>query len=106
MADNRHEVDRLDTNKGDQQRPKYRSRLVAKEFNTGAAEGLFAATPPLEALRLLLSDAATTTAESQQPVAAACHQEKQKQQQGERKVVVVNDIARAFFEAPAKRSLR
>ena len=32
---------------------------MAKEFNNGEEDGLFAATPPLEALRMLVSDAAT-----------------------------------------------
>ena len=32
---------------------------MAKEFNDGAGEGLFASTPPLEALRFLISEAAT-----------------------------------------------
>ena len=40
----------IDINNGDEQTPVYRSRLVAKEFNTQEEEGLFAATPPLEAL--------------------------------------------------------
>ena len=48
----------LDINKGDDKNPKYRSRMVGKEFNDGELEGLVAATPPLEALRLLLSHAA------------------------------------------------
>ena len=74
----------IDINKGDQRTPNYRSRLVAKEFNTGAQDGLFAATPPLEALRLLVSDAATTSGPKD-------------------KVVMLNDVARAFFEAPMKR---
>ena len=77
----------IDVNKGDRLQPNYRSRLVAKEYNNGAEEGLFAATPPLEALRLLLSDAATT-----------------EKGQGE-KVVMLNDVARAFFEAPMKRQV-
>ena len=34
--------------------------MVGKEFNDREIEGLFAATPPLEALRLLLSWAATS----------------------------------------------
>ena len=76
----------IDINKGDADRPNYRSRLVAKEFNTGAQEGLFAATPPLEALRLLVSDAATTDVH-------------------EPKVIMLNDVARAFFEAPMKRTV-
>ena len=34
-----------------------RSRLVANQINTGKEEGLVAATPPLEPLRMLLSAA-------------------------------------------------
>ena len=52
-------------------------------------EGLFAGTPPLEALRFLVHEAATT-------------------RQGEKmgsKVIMINDVARAFFEAPAKRDI-
>ena len=62
---------------------------MAKEFSTGAQEGLFAATPPLEAVRLLISDAAT--------VSNACPR-------GDR-VIMVSDVARAFFEAPMKRTV-
>ena len=77
----------IDINKGDDQQPNYRSRLVAKEFNTGSAEGLFAATPPLEALRLLLSDAASPS------------------ESDDGNVIMVNDVARAFFEAPVQRTV-
>ena len=45
----------VDVNKGDSANPKYRSRLVAKEFNTGVNHDLYAATPPSECLRLMLS---------------------------------------------------
>ena len=45
----------VDINKGDTQNPNYRSRLVAKEFNTGVRPELYAATPPSEVLRLMLS---------------------------------------------------
>ena len=45
----------VDVNKGDSISPKYRSRLVAKEFNTGVNHDLYAATPPSECLRLMLS---------------------------------------------------
>ena len=41
--------------KGDDDSPNYRSRMVGKEFNNGEFEGLFAATPRLEALMLILS---------------------------------------------------
>ena len=46
-----------DTNKGDEKAPKYRSRPCAKEFRAPdpLKAGCFATTPPLEALRLLLS---------------------------------------------------
>ena len=43
----------IDINKGDDENPVYRSRLVGKEFNDGQVDGLFAGTPPLEALRSL-----------------------------------------------------
>ena len=36
----------VDINKGDDERPKYRSRLVARELSTHDETGLFAATPP------------------------------------------------------------
>ena len=45
----------LDINKGDKVHPDYRSRLVAKDFKKDRRMDLFAATPPLEALKMLLS---------------------------------------------------
>ena len=75
----------IDTNKGDEKKPDIRSRLVAKEFNDSEIDGLFAATPPLEALRLLVSDAATVVPGHG------------------KKIIMINDVARAFFEAPVKR---
>ena len=60
-----------------------RSRLVGKEFNDGREDGIFAATPPLEALKLIISDAATGGP-------------------GE-KSIMINDVARAFLEAPMRR---
>ena len=75
----------IDINKGDDDKPNYRSRFVAKEYNNGDAQGLFAGTPPLEALRYIIHKAATHS--------------------GYEKVVMVNDIARAFFEARIKREV-
>ena len=78
----------LDINKGDKWNPNYRSRFVAKEFNnSGSCARWFAATPPLEALKLIISCVATV-------------------KEGEdRKAIMVNDVARAFFEAPTKREI-
>ena len=48
----------VDTNKGSEAKPEIRSRLVARDFNGGwdrDREDLFAATPPWELKRLLLS---------------------------------------------------
>ena len=45
----------LDINKGDKVHPNYRSRYVAKDFNNEKRLDLFAATPPLEALKILIS---------------------------------------------------
>ena len=68
----------VDTNKGDDQNPKYRSRLVATEVRKPWSEKWFAATPPIEALRLIVALAArgssgpasATAAGTEQPQAA------------------------------------
>ena len=50
----------VETNKGDDDHPNVRSRLVAREIRTAGQEAIFAPTPPLESLRMVLSYAATT----------------------------------------------
>ena len=45
----------IDVNKGDEKRPQYRSRLVIQEVRQSNVEAIFAATPPLESVRMLLS---------------------------------------------------
>ena len=45
----------IDINKGDTENPCYRSRLVAKEFKTDINPEHYAATPPSECLRMLIS---------------------------------------------------
>ena len=52
-------------------------------------DGIFAGTPPLEALRYLVHEAATIDQ-------AKCRHAK---------VIMINDVARAFFEAKAMRSV-
>eukprot|EP00973_Karenia_brevis_P072169 10025940-Karenia_brevis.AAC.1 len=76
----------LDVNKGDLQNPLYRSRYVAKEFRKGVMPELFAATPPLEGLRILLSLLATNPGKEQLRF-------------------MTMDVSRAFFHAPATREL-
>ena len=49
----------VDVNKGDDLNPNYRSRLVARDIRLPGEEAIFAPTPPLEALRTVLSAAAT-----------------------------------------------
>ena len=49
----------VDHNKGDTRNLNVRSRWVAQEMARGHSDDFFAATPPLEALRMLLSDSAT-----------------------------------------------
>ena len=82
-------------NKGDSDNPVIRSRLVGREFNEGKDDTLYASTPPLEALRLLLSWAATTDGGSLSTVGKA----------GNGKSILIADVSRAFFEAPAKRDI-
>ena len=84
----------LDINQGDEENPNYRSRFVGKEFTDREIEGLFAATPPLEALRLLLSWAATS---GTGPKADATP--------GRDRSILIADVSRAFFEAPARRDV-
>ena len=55
----------VDVNKGDEQRPKYRSRLVARELKVKSGQSethwsdFFASMPPITALRILLTIAVT-----------------------------------------------
>ena len=70
-------------NKGDAARPNYRSRLVAKEFKTDINPELYAATPPSESLRLILSKLASN-----------------------RKMeLMYADVSRAYFYAKAVRAV-
>ena len=62
---------------------------MGKEFNNEPMEGLFAGTPALEALRYLIHEAATV---------------RSNEEMGS-KVPMVNDVARALFEAPATRNV-
>ena len=50
-----------DINKGDRYNVNIRSRLVAKEFNNRKCDDLFAGTPPVEAMRAIISMAASGT---------------------------------------------
>lgn len=45
----------IDIDKGDASKPCYRSRLVIQEVRMSGTEAIFAATPPLESIRFLLS---------------------------------------------------
>ena len=66
-----------------------RSRLVGQEFRDGEDDSLFASTPPLEALRFLISDAATIEVSDEKW----------------NKVLMFNDVSRAFCEASARREV-
>jgi hypothetical protein len=83
----------VDINKGDQRNPKYRSRLVAMEFNVGKREDLFAATPPVEAKKLLMSLAMTEGFGYDR--------------QGRTPDLKLDfiDVRRAFFHAPCRREV-
>ena len=69
----------VDVNKGDATDTNYRSRLVGREFNIGRDDALYAATPPLDALRLVIGHAATHS------------------HSGSWRSVMVNDVRRAYF---------
>ena len=69
----------VDIDKGDRDRPNYRSRLVAKQYRQERNDDLYAATPPIESLRAVISSATTG---------------------GQEKVIMVNDVSRAYMYAP------
>ena len=69
----------VDTNKGDIACPDDRARFVAKESNVGSDPTLYAATPPLEALKLLIAHASG--------------------QKGKGVHIMLSDVKRAYFNA-------
>ena len=75
----------VDTNKGTEAEPVYRSRLVAKEIKRDIRLDLFSATPPLEVIKTLLSMAAKG------------------QKEGKR--IGIGDVKRAYFYAPTRREI-
>ena len=72
----------VDTNKGDDANPNYRARLVGRELALTKRHDLFAATPPLEALGMLLSILASRQG---------------KAKPGENFILMTNDVKRAYF---------
>ena len=73
----------VDVNKGDSKNKNYRSRLVAKEYKTDEKPEWFAATPPSECLKIILSKMASD----------------------KRKKLVYADVSRAYFYAAASRAV-
>ena len=61
----------VDVNKGHDENPVYRSRYVAQQLRrqhgSNTHEGLFAAMPPLEAIKALISDVATRRVQGRDP---------------------------------------
>ena len=77
----------LDVNKGDSANPNVRCRLVGREIAKEKRDDLFAATPPLESLKTVLS-------------LCASHQ----RQKDPWRIMAV-DVKRAYFYAPATRPI-
>ena len=73
----------IDINKGDDKSRNQRSRWVTKQFKTNNDSEFFAATPPLDALRYVISTAASMTDGG----------------------LMGNDVSRAYFYAPATRNM-
>ena len=77
-------------NKGDDENPNVRARLVAKEIKNDSRLDMFAATPPLEAKKFLISRAATSGWLGAK--------------KGHRKLIFI-DIKRAYMYAPEMREI-
>ena len=87
----------VDVNKGDDASPDIRSRFVARQIRGAHEDPAFAPTPPLEALRTVLSYAATDM-ENEKP---KCREPSSPN----RVQISLIDISRAYFDAkchPAK----
>ena len=88
-------VDGVDVDKGDDSRPEYRSRLVAQEtkwvtsLSPEDVYAVFAATPPLEALRFILS----------------CAMTEMKEDRSADRVIAFLDISRAHLHSPVRRAI-
>ena len=80
----------LDVNKGDSANKNYRARLVGREIKRDKREDLFAATPPLESLRMILS---------------ICANHQSNLAEGENFIVMTNDVKRAYFHAATTRAI-
>ena len=74
-----------ETDKGQPGKPNVRARWVAKEYKTHAKPELYASTPPLEALKVVLSEIATGEREG--------------------KVLALVDVRRAYFHSSTKKSV-
>ena len=82
----------VETNKGDDESPNVRSRLVAREIRLPGQEAIFAPTPPLESLRMILSMATTSfRGHAKQP-----NYDPESEQ---RTQILMVDISRAYFNA-------
>ena len=77
----------LDVNKGDEVTPNYRARLVGREIAWEKRDDLYAATPPLESLKAVLS-ACASAQEGSHPYR-----------------VMAIDVKSVYFYAPATRPL-
>ena len=74
-------------NKGDTAEPDYRSRLVGREFAVGRGDALYAVTPPLEALRVIIRHAATIP------------------DTGHKRTFMIHDVRRAYVYAKINRDV-
>ena len=81
----------VETNKGDDKNPNIRSRLVAREIRTPGQDAIFAPTPPLESLRMVLSMATTDF----KGMAPHCRDPDSE----DRIQILLIDISRAYFNA-------
>ena len=80
----------LDVNKGDKKNMNIRARLVGREIAFSKRTDLFAATPPLESLRMILS---------------ICAAKQSSKDPAENFIIMSNDVSRAYFYAPTTRPI-
>ena len=80
----------LDVNKGDEASADIRARLVGCEVAYEKRDDPFAATPPLESLRMIISP---------------CASRRNRKSPADNFIIMTNDVSRTYFYAPATRPI-
>ena len=98
----------IDVNKGNQQRPEFRSHLVPRDLKVWDSTmcGTLTATSPLECLKMVLSNFMTEQADQYKDVARKVEQfEEQEVQKDDDHIILAFDVSRFMFHPEIERTV-